>query len=62
MPQQRVVVGYEKTPRHKTTLPPKDKPAMSMALAQQIKRGLEPTIGGTIISVELEDEPDSEPE
>jgi hypothetical protein len=34
---------------------------MDMELAQQIKRALLPTIGGTIRSVELVDEPDSEP-
>jgi hypothetical protein len=61
MPQQRVVVGYDKSPRHETTLPPRDHAAMDMEVAQQIKRALLPTIGGTIRTVELVDEPDSEP-
>jgi hypothetical protein len=61
MPQQRVLVVYEKASesRHETRLPPKEYPAMSKGQAQQIQRGLAPTVGCTIISVTLED---SEPE
>jgi hypothetical protein len=63
MPQQRVLVKYEKASesQHETRVPPKDTPAMSKGRAEQIKRGLDPTKGCTIISVELEPEPDSDP-
>ncbi len=56
MPQQRVVVRYEKSPPQETKLPP-----MDMSLAQQVKRDLDPTKDGKVISVRLEDVPDSEP-
>lgn len=55
MPQQRVVVKYEKSPQHVTKLPP-----MEMSLAQKVKRALDPTKDGVIKSVDLEDVPDSE--
>ena len=67
MPQQRVVVRYEKpsesqNDQHETRVPPKADPPLSPGHAKQIKRGLDPTVDCKIISVELEDVPDSEPE
>ena len=63
MPQQRVVVTYEKgsesqNDQHKTWIPPKADPPMSPGHAKQIKRGLDPTVGYKIISVKPEDVPD----
>jgi hypothetical protein len=57
MPQQRVLVVYEKAfeSRHETRLPPKTDPPLSTGRAKQVKRGLDPTVGCKIISVELED-------
>jgi hypothetical protein len=67
MPQQRVLVVYEKASesqndQHETWIPPKADPPLSTGRAKQVKRGLDPTVGCKIISVEPEDVPDSEPE
>jgi hypothetical protein len=56
MPQQRkVVVIYDKSPRHETELPP-----MEIPLAEEVKRKLDHTKGGKVFDVKLRDVPDGE--
>jgi hypothetical protein len=50
MPQQRVIVTIEKSPQQRINLGTFDK-----AVAQNIKRALDPAKGGKVVDVQTED-------